>query len=522
MVKTAKLCVTSDLHGAVFPTDYSTLGQQPMGLLCLAEQFQKDRNTLVLDCGDLLQGTPFSRLASQDDSPVHLMARVMNACGYDAVTLGNHDFNGGLEQLERYLTGLKAPCLCSNIRDKAGRLPLQSTAVITLENGLRVGLTGICTDYLRYWEDPNVVAQLELVSPLDAAGKALEELKDRCDVTVCLYHGGLERDLETGELLSDSGEDLGWTICQTLSFDILLTGHQHREIPGRELFGTWVLQPGCSGKCFAKVEIEVDDKGRVAVFSRLERPRLPLQSLPPIWLAKLEEKTQLWLDDTAAVLDRKLAGGDPLTLAFYGSPVAELINQMQLAVSGAEISATCLDQYRASMGPTVRRRDVLASYRFANTLKVIRITGALLHQYLERVASYFHTDGQTVGVAAEFIRPKPAHYNYDYLAGVEYIIDLSRPVGSRVVQFTRKSKPVKTDDQFAFCVTSYRAAGGGGYEFLRQCPVLWESGVEISQLLLEYLMERENVTVDCPCGLHIQNRKNWRMTAQRADGDEMG
>lgn len=91
---------------------------------------------------------------------------MMNLAGYQFVTLGNHDFNYGVDALLDYLTNLDALCLCANIRDKEGRLPIAPYAVHQLENGLRVGLVGVCTHFVRRWENPKTVEQLVIEEPV--------------------------------------------------------------------------------------------------------------------------------------------------------------------------------------------------------------------------------------------------------------------------------------------------------------------------------------------------------------------
>ena len=133
---------TSDIHGYLYPTDFQSRKPRPMGLLSM--RFPKDGNTLVIDGGDMLQGSPLTYFGRSQgvDLPI---ARAMNARGYDYVTLGNHDFNYGRENLRRYLRELDAKCLCANVTDFRGELPILPCDVHTLENGLRVGLVGIVT-----------------------------------------------------------------------------------------------------------------------------------------------------------------------------------------------------------------------------------------------------------------------------------------------------------------------------------------------------------------------------------------
>ena len=97
---------TSDLHSYIYPTDYRSADEKDIGLFKCASQFRKDGNTLVVDGGDLLQGSPLGAYCHDTIGSAAKFAEMMNCCGYDYVTLGNHDFNFGMPYLESYLDAL--------------------------------------------------------------------------------------------------------------------------------------------------------------------------------------------------------------------------------------------------------------------------------------------------------------------------------------------------------------------------------------------------------------------------------
>lgn len=107
---------TSDLHGYIYPTDYRSRQERNIGLFKCASQFHKDGNTLVIDGGDILQGSPLGAYCHDILGDASRFAEIMNRCGYDYVTLGNHDFNYGMDYLDSYLNALHARCVCENVR----------------------------------------------------------------------------------------------------------------------------------------------------------------------------------------------------------------------------------------------------------------------------------------------------------------------------------------------------------------------------------------------------------------------
>ena len=496
MEKTFQIYYSSDTHGHIFPVNYASNCPEQSGLLNLAAQVEKDGNTLVLDGGDSLQGTPLTQyyLENRDKWPIHPVAAVFNAMGLDYFTLGNHDFNFGYEALRDYLRAMNGVCLCNNVEDLGGELRIRPWAVHTLENRLRVGITGVVTDFVNVWEQPQNLTQIQITDAFRAAKAACAVLADQCDIRVCIYHGGFEEDLETGRLLSDSGENLACKIARELDFDLLLTGHQHMAVEGVSLSGTYAVQPPANAGQFLHITGQRDGTGS-QFQSRLipvgeTHDAEPYQSLLP-----LENVVQNWLDHPIGVLSKSIPPEGKLEAALYGSQVAALFNQVQLEETGADFSCTSLGNDPVGLVSPVTMRGVTAAYLFANTLVVLEVTAEVLRQTLERCAAYFTLVSGQPQISEEFLLPKVEHYNYDFYAGLSYTFDLRRPVGSRVVRLTKLDGSPLGSGKFRLCTSNYRATGTGGYEILRKCPVLWRGGTEMPDLTARYIRKYSPVPV---------------------------
>ena len=488
MEKTFQIYFTSDTHGHIFPVNYASNRPEAPGLLALAAQIEKDGDTLVLDGGDSLQGTPLTQyyLEHRGEWDIHPVAAAFNALGLDYFTLGNHDFNFGYEALRDYLRAMEGTCLCANVEDLGGELPIRPWTVHTLSNGLRIGLTGVVTDFVNIWEQPQNLELLRITDAFQAAQAACAALRGQCDVCVCIYHGGFEEDLESGRVLSDSGENIACRIARELDFDLLLTGHQHMAVVGVELSGTYAVQPPANAGQFLHLTGRWD--GQESRFSsRLEpvgsdHPTEPFQSLLP-----LERAVQAWLDQPIGALAQAIPPEGKLEAALRGSQVAALFNQVQLEETGADFSCTSLGNDPVGLTSPVTMRGVTAAYLFANTLVVLEVTEEVLRQTLERCAAYFTLVDGRPQISEEFLLPKVEHYNYDFYAGLSYTFDLRRPVGSRVVRLTKLDGSPLGDGTFRLCTSNYRATGTGGYEILRECPVLWRGGIEMPDLTARYI-----------------------------------
>lgn len=495
MEKTFQIYYTSDTHGHVFPVNYASNSPENAGLLNLASQVEKDGNTLVLDGGDALQGTPLTQyyLEHRGEWDIHPVAAAFNAMGLDYFTLGNHDFNFGYEALRDYLRAMDGVCLCTNVEDLGGELRIRPWAVHTLANGLRVGITGVVTDFVNIWEQPQNLDRIRVTDAFHAARATCAALREQCDICVCIYHGGFEEELETGRVLSDSGENLACKIARELDFDLLLTGHQHMAVEGVELSGTWAVQPPANAGQFLRITGQWDGRG-TRFHSRLTPVGSKHQAEPYQSLLSLERAVQIWLDQPIGELAPPIPPEGKLDAALHGSRVAALFNQVQLAETGADFSCTSLGNDPVGLASPVTMRGVTAAYLFANTLVVLEVTGEVLRQTLERCAAYFTlVDGQPQ-ISQEFLLPKVEHYNYDFYAGLAYTFDLRRPVGSRVVQLTKLDGSPLGDGTFRLCTSNYRATGTGGYEILRKCPVLWRGGVEMPDLTARYIQMHSPVS----------------------------
>ena len=390
MEQTLKIYFTSDVHGYFYPTTYGDLKRKDLGLFSFARDFKKDENTLVIDGGDILQGSAFAYYCRQKSGSPQAIADIMNDCGYDYYTLGNHDFNYGMDYQNAYIEAHHGACVCQNVVDEAGRA-CHPYVIHTLGNGLRVGIVGIVTDYVNVWERKENLAGICITDPFEAAKEALLHLKKEVDITLCIYHGGFECDLKTGERLQKTTENVGYRICKELDFDILLTGHQHQAKAGLQLFGTYACQSPDRCRQCVRMDAEVSADGDVTAHSRLVEPGKPDERLAA-FLAPLDAQNAVFLDQPLGELDIPLLPGDHMEMAENGSLIANFFNQVQLEASGADLSVTSLANVVKGFNKQVTIRDVVATYVFPNTLQTLQVDRRVLKAGLERCAEYFELD----------------------------------------------------------------------------------------------------------------------------------
>lgn len=499
-----KIYFTSDLHGYVYPTDYLDQTQKNIGLLNCMNQYQKDGNTLIIDGGDTIQGSPFTNSLSGQTLDIHPIATIMNAAGYDYVTLGNHEFNYGYDYLKSYINHLEGTCLSANITDKTKEMKLLPYDIKVMENGLKVGIIGFTTDFINRWERESNIQNFEIKDVFTCVKDYYDMIKDQVDLLIGIYHGGFEYDLETHKKLSDTKENIAYQLCKEFKFDLLLTGHQHMPIVGQYVHDTYVVQTPHNGTSFMELHVTVEPEQGAKTFTSQLRPALlPAEQNMYAKFLPLEQEIQQWLDTPVGHLSEALEPSSHLEMAMNGSNLANFINQIQLAESGADIACTSFANSIKGFEQNVTVRDILSTYVYPNTLVVLSVTGEILKKALERCASYFSYDGDNLCISNEFLKPKVEHYNYDYYSNIDYTFDLTRNVGNRVTSLRFQGKDIQMTDTFSLVMNNYRASGAGGYDFFTECKIEREILTEMPEVIINYFKKYKTVEVDPTTYIHI-------------------
>ncbi|GGG61610.1 bifunctional metallophosphatase/5'-nucleotidase [Paenibacillus radicis (ex Gao et al. 2016)] len=520
------ILATSDVHGQIVPTDYRTGEHRPAALASLASIIREQREAapelLLIDNGDALQGTPLAHYVSrmrEGEAQTHPIIAAMNELHYDAALLGNHEFNFGRELLDKAIGQSAFPWLSAGIVDQTtGEPAFGKPYLIKRLNGgsIKVALLGVTTHYIPNWENPEHISGLvfhdALESLLTWAARIREE--EQPDLIIAAYHGGFERDLASGEPTERlTGENQAYAMCQAAKeagIDVLITGHQHRLIASQAA-GVTVVQPGTGGQALGKVEVVFAlEQGKWTVKEKQSELLLPDErTVPDARILEVMEEaeagTQIWIDQPLGYVTGDMSVGDPLTCRLADHPFLSFVHRVQLEASGAELSvAALLSEQPSGFGAKVTMRDVLANFMFPNTLTVLRLSGRDIREALERTADYFRLgdDGSPI-VNPAYREPKPQHYNYDMWAGIVYELDITRPVGERVVKLERNGSPVVEGDSFDVVMNNYRASGGGDYEMFQGKPIVKEIMAESAELVADYFRRYETVTAECDNGWRV-------------------
>jgi 2',3'-cyclic-nucleotide 2'-phosphodiesterase/3'-nucleotidase len=500
---TAELTIlhTSDLHGAVLPfNDYANRPSDIGSLAQVATMVKEirattDHQVLVLDSGDTLQGTPLEQFAHVRWGEPSPTIEAMNRIGYQAMAVGNHEFNFGLEVLERARKQANFPFLSANIvREGSGDLAFEPYAIFE-QGPIRVGVLGLITPNVPGWEKPENYRGLSFLPMDEAARRWVPVLRENegCDLVVVLAHSGFEQDPDTGESDGTAHENFVWRLTAVPGIDVLLTGHTHEDIPPRMVRGVFVAQPWARARMLTRIDfrLERDDRGWHITERRGEN--LPAKGVPgdkELIRAHtlIQQRVQTALDGPVGEVTHEVRVD---RCRLEDCAAVDLVHQVQMHASGADLSLSALLNAHAPVlraGP-VTWRWIHAFYVYPNTLVAVRLTGAQIRDLLEHAARWYDgfectADGCTV-VGDDSI----PHYNVDTMAGVSYRIDPTRPEGSRIRDLRYKGLPLDPEAELIVACNSYRAAGGGFYPHLEQAEVVWRSSEELPDLIGDYLNE---------------------------------
>lgn len=489
------LC-TSDVHGTLSAYSYLDGSLTNNGLSrykTAIDHLREHNDIIVVDNGDSLQGSPLMTYALKIQAKPIPLATVFNQIGVDYVNIGNHDFNYGENALINYLDDLDALCLTSNILYKDE--PIGHTVVHQTSNE-RIALIGLCTDYIPNWEKPEHIKNFKFLDPIETLKH--EIAKVNVDKTIVFYHGGLERDLNDGHPTEKlTGENVGYAILNTTGVDALFSGHQHRSI-AQTVLNRPTLQCALNANEFMVLEM---DSMKPLLYPM---KNYSVDQSVETMIKPFDEQTQIWLDQELGHIqghDFKIR--DAFQARLHKHPYVSFINQVQKEVTHADICGTALFNLAIGLDEVIHYRDLVLNYAYPNSLIVKQMTGKILREYLEQCADYFMVKDNTIIVNPLFDEPKPQHFNYDMLDGIEYTLKISNPVGQRVVELKFEDKDVQENDVFTVAMNNYRASGGGNFHMIPECPTVMEIQRDMTEIMAEYIQDKKIVTVDHHDNIHI-------------------
>ncbi len=499
---------TSDIHGNVRNYDYFTdsvpTGSSQRGLTKILSYVKgvlaANPNTILIDNGDTIQGTPLAYYFEMvDTAPMNPLAASMNAMGYVSATVGNHEFNYGPDVLNKFQDEANFPLLSANVtgcRDYTFQ-----PYVIEDVGGVQVGILGLTPPAVVHWERPENIVDCVFEDAMTAANRYVPEMRAAgADVIVVAAHTGLDETYGYGR-----DENFVKFLANGVpGIDVILAGHAHALVASQLINGVLVTEPGYHTRNISDIRISVTGSGSdwAVTTKSATAPAMGSTAEDPGLLAITDSyhtTTVTYINTPIGTATDAFPGG--FTARIQDGPMADLINQVQMDAAAeagfpveASLAALFTNQAQLNAGP-IKLKDAYAVYIYDNTLYVIEATGQMIKDELEWTAGYFNQyyyepTGVTVNTAVR-------DYNYDLWSGIEYKLDVTKPVGQRVVELKLNGELLAMDQVVHVALNNYRATGK-----FPTAPKLYQSTTEVRELITDWIMERGTIA---PSDVFVQN-----------------
>ena len=510
---------TSDLHGNVWGYSYESMtestGDGMARISTYVSQVRAENpNTILVDAGDSIQGTIMTDDLYSDKAANHPVMAAMNYMKYDAWTLGNHEFNWGVDNLKTVMAQSNAPVLAANIKNADGSYFTGKGWTIVEKGGVSVAIIGVDTPNIPRWDGTKQgISDLKFEPLVDGVKQAVTEIGDKADIIMVTAHAGYD-----SEYTADDAASAILTACPEV--DLLQCAHTHTTYinnDGAVPIGQTKNNAGevvrydvtlDAGKNITSAKVETVSMKDVAVDEGL-------RAVPAIKDA--QDKTVSFIKDN--VLGHAAADFQPAD-EIKGIPagrmedtaVIDLIGTVQLENSKADVTAVALFKDTSDLKKgDLNYGNVFDIYTFPNVLYTVKVTGKEMKAYMEWAAECWN---QWVpgDVTLSFNQAKPS-YLHDHFIGLNYEVNLSKPAGERIENVTFKGAPLTDDQTLTLCVNDYRFSG------LKTAGIIsgekeWESSNSVRDMIVEYLAKHD------PLEPVVDN--NWTITGVDLQKDSAG
>nr|WP_326209897.1 5'-nucleotidase C-terminal domain-containing protein [uncultured Oscillibacter sp.] len=511
--KTVTILQTSDLHGMVNPYDYASNKEAKTSMAHAAAIIKAEREAdpdlLLLDTGDTTQA---NYIQSFLDEVPHPMIEAMNYLKYDAWTLGNHEFNFDFKYTTREIEEFQGVTLGGNFYKADGSRWLDAYHIFEVD-GVKVAVFGVDAPHIPQWEksDPSHYDNMKITNPDEEIGKILDELEGKADVVIGSVHYGLDGEYGVAGM-REVAEKYGDRM------DALFIGHAHAKV-NETIGGIPVLEPGSNGEFVSKVTLTLKADGDGWAVDKAEGELLDCAGVTPDpdFLAQvkdLHEKSlelasrQVGTVGKTFIENLEVLPGIP-TAVLEDDAVTDLVNKVQMERAGADVSLAALFDSTSNLqeGPFLHR-DSVKIYKYDNTLYGVKVTGKQMKAIMEEKAGSFFNQYQPGDVTISF-NPNIRLYNYDMFAGLDYEIDISKPVGSRIQNVVYKGQPMKDTDTMILALNNYRYGGLVSAGLINESDVVYEGGA-VRDMITEYVE-----SLDGPLMPEVDN--NWKIVGADLD-----
>ncbi|OFC74396.1 bifunctional 2',3'-cyclic-nucleotide 2'-phosphodiesterase/3'-nucleotidase [Bacillus thuringiensis] len=557
-----RILETSDIHVNLMNYDYyQTKTDNKVGLVQTATLVNKAReeakNSVLFDDGDALQGTPLgdyvaNKIKDQknrvDPSYTHPLYRVMNLMKYDVISLGNHEFNYGLDYLNKVIEKTDFPVINSNVykddhddkeeNDENYFKPYHILEKEVVDEAgqkqiVKIGVMGFVPPQIMNWDKANLEGQVKAKDIVQTAKKLVPEMKAQgADIIVALAHSGVDKS-GYNEGMENSSFYLA---TEVPGVDAVLMGHSHTEV--KDVFnGVPVVMPGVFGSNLGIIDMQLKKvNGKWEVQKDQSKPQLrpianskgtPLVESDQKLVNEIKDEHQATIDyvntpvgETKAPINSyfSLVQDDPSVQIVTNAqkwyveqelqkPEYEKIKDIPVLSAGAPFKAggrNGATYYTDIPAGTLAIKNVADLYVYPNTLYAVKVNGAQVKEWLEMSAGQFNQIDPKKTEEQPLVNIGYPTYNFDILDGLKYEIDVTQPAKydkdgkvvnantNRIVNMTYEGKPVADNQEFIVATNNYRGSSQT-FPGVSKGEVVYQSQDETRQIIVKYMQKMKDI-----------------------------
>ncbi|MDQ0229559.1 bifunctional 2',3'-cyclic-nucleotide 2'-phosphodiesterase/3'-nucleotidase [Metabacillus malikii] len=552
-----RLLETTDIHAHIMDYDYygdktnSNFGLVRTATLLKQRQAEKE-NTLLVDNGDLIQGNPFGEYVFKNglrDGEVHPIIAALNLLNYDAATLGNHEFNYGLDFLDETMDDANFPVVNANVFHANNETDYYYKPYEIVEkdfvdsNGdihkVKVGFTGFVTPQINVWDKKHLDGKVVTKDIVESAKRVIPEMKENgADLVVVIAHSGVN----TSEGVAGAENAVFDLTKQVADIDVVVSGHQHNTFPGDARFngvaeidnvkgtvnGIPVVMPKNWGSHLGIIDLELqllDEEWEVVDSQATAEPITAVSERDNEMVEVVKKAHNSTLEYVRQSVGSTTAPINSFFSLVQDDPSIQIVTDAQKwyveeKLKGTEYEGMPLlsvgapfkaggrngaDYYTNIPKGNLAIKNVGDLYLYDNTIQVVKITGADVKDWLEMSAGQFNQIDPSQTMEQNLINNEFPTFNFDVIDGITYQIDVTKPAkydtsgnlvnkdSSRIKNIMYEGNPIDLNKEFLVVTNNYRASGGGNFPGDLPSKIIAQYPDENRQAVMNYIIEKGEV-----------------------------
>jgi len=542
-----KIITTTDVHGGIAPYDFIENQNLNYSLAQVHTYIKKQRadssqTVILLDNGDILQGQPIVYYYNFEKTDgTHILADVMNFMQYDAGTVGNHDIETGHPVYDKLVKQFNFPWMAANAVDSVTQKPYFKPYTVFTIDTIKVAVLSLITPAIPLWLPQNIWSGMYFEDMVQSAKKWVEIIKnqEQPHILIGLFHAGLDYNYNGQTEETWKNENGTKLIAEKVAgFDIIFAGHDHQSYNStisNYLSKSVLVLDGKSGaKMVSEVTIVLKNNngvlekkisGKLVEMSDFEADSEFMTKFSPAF-----QEVKDYITQPIGTFTKSINTRDAL---FGPSEFTDLIHTFQLSITQADISFASPLSFNAEIKQgTVFVRDMFKLYRFENLLYTMQLSGKEIKDYLEfSYGNWFnemysendHLLMFETNLYGDSILKTP-YYNYSSAAGINYFVDISKPIGQRVtITSLTNGSEFKEADLYTVAVNSYRGNGGGGHltegsgipqDKLAE-RIITSTELDLRFYLMKWIKEKQEITPVPLNNWHVVPENYWKKGKER-------